>query len=215
MTNPIMMLAAATALTPAIAAAAQPAATALPAPAEPSAAALELARLLAPTWFVMLSRPTEQEAIAGIENKLLGSHYAPRGSPCDPEHPACIAAARELARKYGPLEARFLGRVIEEGHARMFDATLSGADIAAATAFLRSGSGRNFAGALRDLWFARQEPGRSRLYQAYRDTMIDERDPTDGLFDEFYDRTAGLPRMPLRNVPPPPPPPSPRPPRSD
>ena len=74
MTHRIMMLAAATALTSVTVAAAQPPSAAQPASAEPSDAALELARLLAPTWFVMLTRPTEEEAIAGIERKLLGGH---------------------------------------------------------------------------------------------------------------------------------------------
>ena len=181
---------------------------------EPSAAALELARLLEPRWLVLIGRPTEAQAVAGLERKLLGSHYAPRGRSCDPTHPECAAAARAVAGKYGPVVARFYGRVVEEGWARVFDARLTPADMADTIRFLRSGSGIRFAQALRPLMLVAggTEEDAALLQRAYTESLSGERPPEAGMFDEFYDRTARLPRGPELRVPPPPslPPPPPR-----
>jgi hypothetical protein len=181
-----------------------------PTPAtEPSAAALALARLLAPPSFADFRRVADKDAAAALEQQLLNSHYAPRGAPCAPDDPACVAAARQVAAKYGTLEARFAARIIDEGYARLFDATMSPADISASTAFLRTGSGAKFRAALFALSAPRQ--GDFALFRRiYEATIAGETSsPTRGMFDEFYDRTQSLPRAPARPAPFAPPPPSP------
>ena len=142
-----------------------------------------------------------------LEQQLLQSHYAPRGAPCDALNKECIAAARHVAAKYGPLQSRFAARIIDEAYARLFDATMSQADIAASTAFLRTGSGGKFRSALYALATPRQQDA-VLLRSIYEKTLAGEtRSPTQGMFDEFYDRTQSLPRGPARFAPPPPSPP--------
>jgi len=163
--------------------------------AEPSAAALELAELLKPASFAMLWRISDEEAAILLEQQLLRNHYAPRGARCVSENPACAAAAKEVARKYGPLQARFSARIISEAHARLFDATLSPADIAASTAFLRTPSGAKFRDSLQLLTPGARPKDAAVMNRIIEDSLAGETgSPTAGMYDEFYDRTEGLPR---------------------
>jgi hypothetical protein len=99
----------------------------------------------------------------------------------------------------------FAARLIEEAHARLFDATMTPRDIAATAAFLRTASGKAFAEALRRRSTETSDHDPSLLGRIYEATVAGERDePTKGMFDDFYDRTHGLPRATLPLAPPPP-----------
>lgn len=172
--------------------------------APPSVAALELVRLLKPGWFLGFERPTERDSIAALEQRLLHTHYAPLGRPCDPGNAGCAAAARRVAAKYGPLQARFYEGLVEEGWARVFDAKLSRADMNSAAGFLRSGSGGRFAEALRPLMLSSRPADRPLLERIYAETLAGKAAPDAGMFEAFYGATASLPRASMPNAPPPP-----------
>ena len=179
---------------------------------QPSAQALALAQALNPERAFIFEGGTLDQTRTMIERRLLNSHFAPRGAPCEPSNDECAAIARQLAEREAPAMLARHKAAVERTYARYFELHLSDAEIEAARRFVTSPAGRAFVDALSALAMIRAPDG-DQLHRIAREEFsgvgFDET-----VFNEFYDRTAHLPRArPWVAPPPPPPPPSPRPPR--
>lgn len=178
---------------------------------QPSAAALALARAVNPERVYLFEAHTLDETRAMIERRLLNSHFAPRGEPCERRNDECAAIARQLAEREAPAMLARHQAAVERTYARYFEAHLSEADIEAARAFVQSPAGRVFADAITALAMIRT-PAEDDLYQIATEEFGGV-GVGETVFNEFYDRTAHLPRSQPLRVPPPPPRPAPRPPQ--
>lgn len=184
-----------------------------PIPTPPSALATELAELLSPSQFYGLRFVDEKAAAKGLEAQLGGSTYAPRGTPCDVKHSECAAAARAVAGKFAPRLSAASRKRINLAYARLFDGRMTAAEMRHSIAFLRTAPGKAMAKAIRT---PEPEPGNTELSRIVTELLYVRDTSTEGMFEEFYDRTKGLPRRALRapTAPPPPPPPLIAPPKS-
>lgn len=162
---------------------------------EPSAEAMGLARELAPGRVLIFDVGTIEEIRGWLEHSLLNSIWAPRGLPCDRNHPECAAAARTIAAQAAPIIHARRSAWVERTYALYFDRYMTPAEIRSARAFVATPSGRKLASALSDLTGLRAESG--GIDEIMDTAMVEygRLNATGGLQDEFYDRTAHLPRM--------------------
>lgn len=167
--------------------------------------AYELAKAWAPSILVGLLDIGLVADAEFLEQKLLASHWAPRGTPCDPSLDACKAAARKAAREHAERVEKFRRKISTEALANHIRNSMSAEQMAASLAFVRTDTGQRFSATLNSV------PGPSYLDAYHRlrgsGAIIDAPENAD-MFNAFYDIAEGLPRAPLRAIPPPPMPPS-------
>lgn len=189
-----------------LAAAAQ--ATAPAATAMPSAAALALATATRDEPFdpAVLKRTEE-----GLASNLLTTIPAWRGAGCDPQLPACRAAAERIAHEAAPAALAARRDLSDRILALVIDETMTADEIGAASRFAGTPAGRSFARVLLLIGNPSAiKPGLSqKLASAVMSAPAALRQRE--MINRFHDDTAGLPR---RSLPLAPPPPQPSPPTS-
>lgn len=167
----------------------------------PSSASLQLARNIPDNSVADAERRRAEE---GIKHNLLTTTAAWRGAGCDPQSPACVAAAEKLAREEAPALLAARRDISDQVRAIVFDRTMSAADIRSATAFLGTPAGRSFSRSLLlSTDFTKMPPD---LLTLLSKVILNAGAATfsKGLTDRFYDATAALPRRTLPMAPPPP-----------
>ena len=170
---------------------------------EPSPAALQLARELAiPRLGFMLGRTTPQEMKQWVKQQLLSSILVTRGPGCDPRNSECEAAAEAIAAKHAAEYAKAINDAIDRGHALLFDAKMTQAQIRATLNFVRTGPGKAFASTLSVT--PKGDP--ELLARVFAHSKM-----PGAPLEEFFAATKDLPRAQIPIVPPVVPPP--RPPR--
>lgn len=176
------------------------------APVEPSAAALALAKTTRDEAFdpAIVKRAEE-----GLAVTLFTTIPAWRGAGCDPQLPACRAAAERIAREAAPAVLAARRDLSDQVLAIVIDDAMTPEEIGAATRFAQTPAGRSFGRALLLLGNpSAVTPGLSQKLAQVMMTApraIEQR----ALIDRFYDATASLPRRTLPLAPPPPQPPAP------
>lgn len=174
------------------------------APANPVTA--ELARLISPAYIsgFGVGRPIGDIETA-LEQQMLNSISA-KGPMCDPDVPECRAAASRIAKRRA-LEIVRLQKQLAEDYVASILSDLSASEQKDALVFLTSKQGAAFASKLPLLVNPMADPQRAqRMAERAASTYPS---PTLGMFDEFYDATASLPRAKPRLVPAPMPRPAP------
>jgi hypothetical protein len=166
----------------------------------PSPLATELAELLSPSQFHVFRFIDEKAAASGLEKQLGRTSYASRGAACDIKHPQCAAAARAVAAKFGPRVSAESRKRINLAYARLFDRRMTVAEMKQSIAFLHTGAGKAMAKAMRT---PEPDPRDAELMQIFVELHYLRDSSTEGMWDEFYDRTKGLPRR-VSPAPPPP-----------
>jgi hypothetical protein len=144
----------------------------------------------------------EAEFARALEQRLLNTHAAWRGPPCEPSAPACAAAAREVARDYAAREAAAIRQALVQLYARRLAAQMSEAEMRSAAEELNAPRGAALARGLRALLTFDQRSFHELMMAVGSGAAQGSR----GAIDAFYDRTRDLPRKADQgNLPPPPP----------
>ena len=136
-----------------------------------------------------------------LEDSLLQSHYVPRGRPCDPSHPQCRAVAQDVARRWASENRRLREQINTILLERRLLAIMSSSEVEKAIAFLETDAGLSFAEAVNGI----DDLDYTVLYQELAQAgELPQPIDSSVYWNDFYDRTAELPRAPQRPLAPPP-----------
>ena len=162
---------------------------------QPSRLALELARHLQPDAHPLLTTYFLPSADAQTIVHALFNRGSSRDMHCDRQHAECIRIAEEIAERTAAITLDHHREAAELVFAMQFDATMTDQEMRDAISFLSTPAGQSFAAATMhvddELW------ARGLTYHA-QSTPIDPQIRLSTIVDEFFERTASLPRADAR-----------------